>query len=285
MEVSSRKIRIKQSVMIVIAFLLFLVGIPNITSGLSVLPLLENMSVDSSLVWRSLMISTGFGLLFCIGGAVLLFKSYSVGKMIHHGNESIILIGMAIFLVTLPWFQGLELSSNSEMTVDGITTSGIIVMALALIFSLITWGLFSWASKKFSPVGIYLAIISGASLTIPFIQSLGPMAAIPIGITAGFVGFMLQKRTQYKEANKSILISVVTLFAAYLTLGILIVASQSIHLWDTGNGIGSWSGTPEGIEETDLRNSIVQNIQMGYFMAIIPSLMITVMTLRAGNEN
>ena len=268
-----------------ISFLLFLVGIPNITGGLSILPLLENSSVDSSLVWRSLLISTGFGLLLCTGGAVLLFKSYRVGKMIHHGNESAILIGIAMFLVTLPWLQGLELGSNSEVMVDGITTSALIVMALALIFSLITWGLFSWASKKFSLVGIYLAIICAASLTIPFIQSLGPMAAIPTGITAGFAGFMLQKRTQYKETNKPILISVLTLFAAYLTLGILIVASQSLHLWDIGSGIGSWSGTSDGIEETDLRNTIVQKIQIAYFMVIIPSLMITMMVLLKGNEN
>lgn len=285
MEVTSRKIRIKQSVVIAISFLLFLVGIPNITSGLSILPLLENSPVDSSVVWRSILISTGFGLLLCIGGAVLLFKSYSVGKMIHHGNESMILIGIAIFLVTLPWLQGLELSSNSEVMVDGITISALIVIALALIFSLITWGLFSWASKKFSLVGIYLAIISAASLTIPFIQSLGPMAAIPIGITAGFVGFMLQRRTQFKETNKPILISVLTLFAAYLILGTLIVASQNGNLWDTGNGIDSWSGTPEGLEEINLQNTIVQNIQIGYFMAIIPSLMITIMVLRKGNEN
>jgi len=249
------------------------------------LSLLETAQVDSSMVLRSVLISTGFGFAICAVGAVLLFKSHSVGKMIQPKNENWVLACIATFLIVLPWLQGFDLGFINEVAVDGITVSALIVMIITLIFSLISWSLFSWASRNFRFAGILLALISGASLIIPFIQILGPMAAILVGAVGGFVAFMIQKRIFYPGNNRPILISFLTLLAAYIALGTLIAMSQSPHIWDTGNGIGSWIGTPEGMEEYSLRNTIIDDIRIAYFVAIIPSLMITVMTIQRENEN
>ena len=271
--------------MIGISFLLFIVGIPNISSGLGILSLLETAQVDSSMVLRSVLISIGFGFALCAVGAVLLFKSNSAAKMIQPKNENWMLACVAAFLIVLPWLEGFDLGFNNEVVVDGITFSALIVMTITLIFSLISWSLFSWASRTFRFTGILLALISGASLIIPFIQILGPMAAILVGVVGGFAALMIQKIIFYPGNNRPILISFLTLLAAYIALGTLIAMSQSPHIWDTGNGIGSWSGTPEGMEEYSLRNTVIDDIRIAYFVAIIPSLMITVMTIQRKNEN
>ena len=188
-----------------------------------------------------------------------------------------LLIIIAVFLVLLPWFQGLSLGINNEVMVDGVTTSAIIVMTITLIFSLISWSLFSWASKNFSPLGVPLAIISGASIVIPFLQVLGPMTGVIIGIVAGFVAFMLQKTINTK--NRPIVIAGITLASTYFVLFILVLAVQDSYIWDTGEGIGSWTGTAEGVEESGFDN-VFNNIGFGFFLVIIPSLIITELILR-----
>jgi hypothetical protein len=96
------------------------------------------------------------------------------------------LIIIAVFLVMIPWIRGLEFGMNNQVMADGITISSITVMILAIVFSLVSWVLLSWASKNIKPVGIPLSIITGASLLIPFSQVLGPMAGIIVGVVAGF---------------------------------------------------------------------------------------------------
>lgn len=185
------------------------------------------------------------------------------------------LIIIATFLVLLPWFQGINVGFNNEVMVDGITVSAIIVMTITLVSSLATWCALSWATKNIRLHGILLAIISGSSIILPFLQVLGPMAAIMVGITGGFAAFMLQKKMLDPAKNRPVVISGITFAAAYFALTILVLSAQSSHIWDTGDGIGAWEGTPEGIEEKEFDNILANNIKFGFFFVIIPSLIAT----------
>ncbi|MCV0366186.1 MAG: hypothetical protein K5798_02835 [Nitrosopumilus sp.] len=187
-----------------------------------------------------------------------------------------LLIVIAVFLVMVPWVRGLEFGMNDQVMADGITMSSIIVMTLAIVFSLVSWILFSWASKNIPLIGIPLSIITGASLLIPFGQVLGPMAGIIVGVVAGFAAFMLQKKITHPAQNTSMIIAAVTIAATYLVLTLMILAIQTpSHVWNTGDGIGAWTGTAQGMEEKGFDNIFNNHIGFSYFLALIPSLIIT----------
>lgn len=185
------------------------------------------------------------------------------------------LIIITVFLLMLPWAKGLDFSPNNEVMVDGITTSAIIVMAVTVFFSLISWFLFSWASKTMILAGALLSIIVGASLLMPFLQVLGPMAGIVVGVVAGFAAFMLYKKAENPAKNLHVVVSAITIASAYLVLILMVLASQTISVWDTGNGVGTWTGTAEGMEKTGFANVLGSHIGFIYFLVTIPSLIIT----------
>lgn len=195
-----------------------------------------------------------------------------------------LLIIIAAFLVLLPWIQVLDVGITNEVVVDGITISAIIVMTITLAFSLITWGLLSWATKNIRPSGIALGVISGAAIVIPFLQVLGPMAAIIVGIVAGFVAFMLQKKMIDQTKNRPLVIAMAILAAAYLVLTIMVLAAYSSHIWDTGSGIGTWTGTTEGVEGSGFDNVFGNNIIFVFFLLIIPSLIASGLIIRGKNK-
>ena len=196
-----------------------------------------------------------------------------------------LLIPIAVFLVLLPWIQGLSTGINNEVMVDGITTSAVIVMAITLAFSLISWALFSWATKNITFSGIFLAIILGVSLVIPFLQVLGPMAGILVGIVAGFVAFLFQQKMKHTAKNRPILLASTTLVVSYVILiMIVLTVSQTSHVWNTDNGIGSWRGTTDEIEESIFYNIFNSDIEFVFFFAIVPSLIITYRMLGEKNQ-
>ena len=185
------------------------------------------------------------------------------------------LIPIATFLLLLPWIQGLNTGINNGVMVDGITTSAVIVMTITLVFSLISWIMFSWASGNIIFSGVLLAIISGASLVIPFLQVLGPMAGILIGIVAGFVAYMFQQKLKDTANNRPVWIASATLVVSYaMMIMVVLMTSQVSHVWDTGDGIGSWSGTINEIEESIFYNVFNNDIEFLFFFAIVPSLII-----------
>ncbi|QLH07151.1 hypothetical protein [Nitrosopumilus ureiphilus] len=150
-----------------------------------------------------------------------------------------LLIIIAAFLVSIPWIRGLEFGMNNQVMWNGITINSIIVMTLTIMFSLMSWVLFSWASKNIKPIGIPLSIITGTSLLIPFSQVLGPMAGIIVGIVAGFAAFMLQKKIISPAQNTSLIIAAITIVATYFVLILMILAIQtSSFVWNTGGVIG-----------------------------------------------
>lgn len=187
---------------------------------------------------------------------------------------------IAAFLVLLPWFQGFDIGINNEVMVDGITTSAIAVMIITIIFSLVSWFLFSWASKNIKFAGIPLSIITSASLVIPFLQVLGPMAAVIVGVVAGFAAFMIQKKMTSPIENKSLIVATITLVAAYSVLITVILVTLTNSIWDAGNGIGAWTGTAELLENPGFYTILRNHIGFVFFLAIIPSLIITGLIVR-----
>lgn len=194
-------------------------------------------------------------------------------------RKILILAVIAAFLLLVPW-EGMLDFDLGRIEVDGISTSAVVAMTLTVFFSMVSWSVLSWASKSLSPAGILLSVITGASLVIPFIGVLGPMAAVIIGIVAGFSAFMLQKNIVEPARKYPVVVATAILAAAYLALILLVLSVQSSHVWDTGDGIGSWSGTAEGIEESGFENISNNNIGFAYFLVIVPSLAATGMIIR-----
>lgn len=285
MKTRLNKITVKQSMMILIAFVLFALGIPNITGALHILEVLDTAQVDQETVWRSVLIAAGFGFLLEGIGTLLLLKAHRIGNKFSQKNQTLLLALLAAFLVTLPWILKLDVGTNNEVMVDGFTTSEITVMTTTLVFSIASWSLFSWASKNISPSGVLLGIISGASLVIPFLQVIGPMTGVIVGVVSGFVAFLLQKKMANPDRNRSLVIASVIILSTYLILTIIILTSQSLHVWDTGSGIGSWTGTAKGIVESGFDNIFANNIEFAFFAAIIPSLIMTGLIIKEKNVN
>jgi len=190
------------------------------------------------------------------------------------------LVIIAAFLVLLPGFQGFDIGMNNEVMMDGIITSAIAVMIITIIFSPVSWFLFSWASKNIKFAGIPLSIITSASLVIPFLQVLGPMAAVIIGVVAGFAAFMLQKKMTNPAENKFLLVAIITIVVTYSILITMILVTQTNSIWDTGDGIGAWTGTAELLENPGFYTILRNHVGFVFFLAIIPSLIITGLIVR-----
>jgi hypothetical protein len=271
--------------MVVGAFVLFVLGIPNITGALRLLEFVDTFQAGPETVWRSILIAAGFGFLLVGIGTVLLLKAHNVRNQFSQKNRILLLAMLAAFLVTFPWILKLDAGINNEVMVDGITTSAVIVMAITLLFSMVSWVLFSWASKNIVPAGGLLGIISGSSLVIPFLQVLGPMAGVAVGIVSGFVAFMFQKKMSKPERNRPLLVALITIVVTFLVLSALVLISQGSHIWDTVGGIGSWTGTAEGMGKSGFDNIFSNNIEFAFLTAIIPSLVMTLLIIREKNEN
>lgn len=198
-----------------------------------------------------------------------------------------LLIIIAVTLLLLPWIRRLDVDVFNQIMIDGITTSAITVMSITIIFSLVSWVLFAWATKNIKFTGLLLAVITSTSLVIPFFETLGPMAAIIIGVVAGFTAFMLQKKMTNPTQNKSLIIATITIVASYLVLTIImLLLTNTLHVWDTGDGISAWSGTAEGMAEQSISSVLFNNLGFIFFPVIIPLLIITGLIIRdKKNEN
>lgn len=162
----------------------------------------------------------------------------------------IILVG---FFLSMSWigylgFGWFEFNTGSEVMVDGITISAVIVTVLSVVFSIVSWFLFSWATNSINSKGIMISVITGVVLITPFKGDLGPMAAVLVGLVAGFAAYMIQKKITNHATNKPLVIGVVIIAVSYAILFALIVSVQTTHIWDTENDIGAWTGTPKGIQ-------------------------------------
>ena len=101
-----------------------------------------------------------------------------------------LLIIIAVGLVLFPLIPLLQHHMGNQVMTDGFSVSSSTVWLISIVFSMISWFLFAWASKSIKVEGIPLSIISAAVLIIPFHDVLGPMASVIVGLAAGFVAFM-----------------------------------------------------------------------------------------------
>ena len=166
-------------------------------------------------------------------------------------SRLILLTIVAVLVLLFPLVSLVQYNIGNQvmvngMTVNGMTVSGSTVLLISFIFSTFSWFLFAWASKSIKVEGIPLSIISGAALMIPFYGVIGPMAAVIIGVIAGFVAFMFHKHMTNRD-KKLLIITIATVAASYLALTIMIVLVTFSSV-SNGNGIGAWSGTAEGME-------------------------------------
>lgn len=153
---------------------------------------------------------------------------------------------LLVFLfVLLPWI-GLSGFYTNNVVADGITASSVVVMTLAIVFSLVSWLLFSWASRNIKFTGMLLSIITGTALILPFKEILGPMAGVLVGLVAGFAAFMIQKRITNPAENKPLIIAGITIVitcAVLFTAISIFQVNHTPHIWDTSDGWGAWTAT------------------------------------------
>lgn len=184
----------------------------------------------------------------------------------------------------IPWADKMEIEFG-QVQVNIIPTSTVVVMTVAVLLSMASWSVLSLVSKSIRPAGVLLSVITGSSLIIPFIQVVGPMASVLVGAVAGFSAFMLQKKMPHPAGNRPVVIAAAALAATHLALILLILSVQSPHIWDTGDGIGSWTGTAEGIEKRGFENIFNNGIGFAHLAVTVPSLATAVWVIRRENED
>lgn len=194
--------------------------------------------------------------------------------------ETGLLAGMAAFLVLVPWSVYAGLGRDSMIVVDGIGTSAVIVLMISIALSLASWAVLSCATRNITPQGIALGIIVGASLVMPFLQVLGPMGGVVVGAVAGFVAFLFQRRISNHQ-GRPLTAATVTLASAYFVLTVIaLTLPVATSIWDTGDGIGAWQGTAEGLETLGFTDALHDRIGFVFFAIAIPSLVATGLVVR-----
>ena len=187
--------------------------------------------------------------------------------------KSRLLTIIAVGLVSFTLIPLLQFYGGNQIMMNGFSVSGNTVWLITIIFSMISWFLFVCASKNIPIHRIPLSVISGTFLIIPFHDVLGPTASVIVGLIAGFVAFIFHKYMDDRD-KKYLMIAVVTVIVYYLALTmIVILVPNTPHMWDTGDGIDTWSGTVDGIErQVHLEWRIVETIWI--IVLVIPGVII-----------
>ena len=205
-------------------------------------------------------ISSGFA---ALAGALVLGRRLGYGKVpMEPHNIPMVVLGSSIL-----WFGWFGFNAGSEAMVDGITVSAWTVTNTATGMAAVTWVLMSWAhTGKQSIVGAASGAVAGLVTITPASGWVGPMAAIIMGIAAGTVCYAC---VAFKNARKWD--DALDVWGIHgmggLTGAILTGTLASPHIWDTGDGIGAWTGTPEGME-TQAISIIAAAISIGYAFGI-----------------
>ena len=205
-------------------------------------------------------ISSGFS---ALAGALVLGRRLGYGKVpMEPHNVPMVVLGASIL-----WFGWFGFNAGSEVQVDGIAVSAWVVTNLATGVSVVTWLLMSWAhTGKPSIVGAATGAVAGLVAITPASGWVGPMAAIIIGIAAGTVCYAA---VAFKNARKwDDALDVWGVHGIGGTTGAILTGTlASPHIWDTGDGIGAWTGTAEGMEQQAI-NIISAAISIAYAFAI-----------------
>ncbi|MEM3143805.1 MAG: ammonium transporter [Candidatus Nitrosotenuis sp.] len=205
-------------------------------------------------------ITSGFA---ALAGALVLGRRLGYGKVpMEPHNIPFVVLGASIL-----WFGWFGFNAGSEVMVDGITVSAWVVTNTATGMAVVTWILMAWAhTGKPSVVGAASGAVAGLVCITPAAGWVGPMAAIIIGIAAGSVCYGC---VAFKNARKWD--DALDVWGIHgmggLTGAILTGTLASPHIWDTGDGIGAWTGTAEGYEQQAI-NIIGALISVGYAFGV-----------------
>ena len=205
-------------------------------------------------------ITSGFS---ALAAALVLGRRLGYGKVpMEPHNVPMVVLGASIL-----WFGWFGFNAGSEVMVDGITVSAWVVTNTATGVASITWLLMSWAhTGKPSIVGAATGAVAGLVAITPASGWVGPMASIIIGIAAGTVCY---GAVAFKNARKWD--DALDVWGVHgiggLTGAILTGTLASPHIWDTGDGIGAWTGTPEGFEQQAI-NIIGAVMTLSYAFAV-----------------
>ncbi len=205
-------------------------------------------------------ITSGFS---ALAAALVLGRRLGYGKVpMEPHNVPMVVLGASIL-----WFGWFGFNAGSEVMVDGITVSAWVVTNTATGVASVTWLLMSWAhTGKPSIVGAATGAVAGLVAITPASGWVGPMASIIIGIAAGTVCY---GAVAFKNARKWD--DALDVWGVHgiggLTGAILTGTLASPHIWDTGDGIGAWTGTPEGFEQQAI-NIIGAVMTLSYAFAV-----------------
>lgn len=170
---------------------------------------------------------------------------------------------------------------SDGVMVDGIAKSAVIVMALAVAFSTISWLALSVVSGHVVAYGVALSTLTGAAIVIPFLDILGPAGGIVVGAVGGFTAFLLHRAAANPRKHKPLAAATVTLAATYLVLLIVAVSAPlSVQIWNVSDGIGSWSGTPGGMEHLAPVGVYGSGNRLALFLTATLSLVATAFVVR-----
>jgi Amt family ammonium transporter len=205
-------------------------------------------------------ITSGFA---ALAGALVLGRRLGYGKVpMEPHNIPFVVLGASML-----WFGWFGFNAGSEVMVDGITVSAWVVTNTATGMAVLTWLLMSWAhTGKPSIVGAATGAVAGLVAITPASGWVGPMASIIIGIAAGTVCYGCVAFKNSRKWDDALDVWGVHGMGGF-TGAVLTGTLASPHIWDTGDGIGAWTGTPEGYEQQAI-NIIAALISVGYAFGV-----------------
>ena len=190
--------------------------------------------------------------------------------------RSVLLWVIATFAVLLPWFGW-----DGDVSAWGVVGSAEVVLVLAVSISMVSWALLSLVSRTLGPAGAALAVIAGASLVSPFLHVLGPTGGAAVGVAAGFAAFQLHKTAADPGRHRPLAAAAATVASVYVVLAVAaLVLVPTSHVWDSGSGIGAWTGTAEGVEPPMAAAWASVTVHAPLLAAAVSSLIAAVLVVR-----
>jgi len=187
-------------------------------------------------------ITSGFA---ALAGALVLGRRLGYGKVpMEPHNIPMVVLGASIL-----WFGWFGFNAGSEVLSDGIAVSAWTVTNTATGMASVTWLLMSWAhTGRPSIAGAATGAVAGLVAITPASGWVGPMASIIIGVAAGTVCYGAVAFKNSRKWDDALDVWGVHGIGGF-TGAVLTGTLASPHIWDTGDGIGAWTGTPEGMEQ------------------------------------
>ena len=122
-------------------------------------------------------------------------------RVVDSGAHSVPLVALGTGLL---WFGWYGFNAGSEFRVDSVTAVAFLNTDLAASFAAISWMMVGWwQEKRPSFVGLLTGAVAGLATITPAAGYVSPIAAVVIGIAAGFVCYFavtLKNRLRWDDA-------------------------------------------------------------------------------------